>query len=164
MKNALWVKIILIFLCLSLCSCHSSPPQALLTSSFRCEVCWKYGGEEFRASVSADASTESPRGFFMRFTSPEALSGIWIERDTSGSRLYLNGKVIGEPPRNYLIIADSLLSAGSLNYLCSTDIEGIKALCYSSDAFRWYFSSADGRPMRVESSDVTIDILWIEPS
>ncbi len=164
MKKGLWVKIILIFLCLSLCSCRSSPPHSLLYSSFRCEISWNYGGEEFRASVSADAPSDSSRGFFMRMTYPEELSGMWIERSSSETCLYINGKVIGEPPRHYLSIADSLLSVGSLDYLCSTEIKGTKALCYTSGCSRWYFSAADSRLLRVENDEVTLDILWIEPS
>ena len=163
MKKALLVKIILISLCLILCSCRSAPPYSVLMSSFRCEVSWNYGGEEFRASVSVDEPSDS-RGFFMRMTSPSELSGIWIERSSEKACLYLNGKVIGEPPRHYLSAADSLLSVGHFDYLCSVDLGGTKARCYTSDSSRWYFSASDGRPLRVESSDITLDILWIEPT
>ncbi len=164
MKKALLVKIILISLCLILCSCRSSPPYSVLRSSFRCEVSWNYGGEEFRASVSVDEPSDSSRGFFMRMTYPRELSGLWIEQSSAGACLYMNGKVIGEPPRHYISAADSLLSVGSFDYLCSADLGGTKAHCYTSESSRWYFSASDGRPLRVENSEITLDILWIEPS
>lgn len=165
MKKRLWVKIILFALCLTLlCSCQAKSPIDILSSRFNCEICWSFEGNEFRAHLSAGSRTEGQRDFIMLFNCPEELSGVSAKRISGNSGLYLGEKRLSDAPASYLYIADSLLNVVSLDYLCRAEINGDKALCYTSNGSQWYFSAKSKLPIKIESENISIDIVWIEGS
>lgn len=134
----------------------SSPPD-FPNPPFECNIQWSFNSIDFTASLSAyDDSTE------LCLISPACLSGASLCIKGDIIRYTYQGITLDTAPEYYLAIAQIFREAGKFKFLCSTEIDGQVALCYSRGNTEWYFSKETKLPVLAKRADISVKILKVK--
>lgn len=163
MKLSFWEKLKIAVLCtfvlaaFLMSSCSATSPPDLPAPPFEYDIQWSFNGLDFNAylSVGGDSAT-------LRLISPDCLSGatLYVSGDTV--RYTYQGIALDTPPAYYLAITQIFRETGKFKFLCSAEIDGQSALCYTQGNTEWYFSEQTKAPVLVKREDIYVKILKVK--
>lgn len=162
--TVLIVLFALFFAHLSSCNSQRITPEEILNSPFRAELVIRSGELTSRATLHADAyGGNSPRDAVIRFSSPESLSSLAVERKNGSVTARLTSvSCTLEDCSAFLVCAELLTLRGDIEAAerCTLDGESADRIkCVNG--IEIYFSR-DGVPMFATDGKTSVKILEFE--
>ena len=158
-KIKIYSLIFLLLFCFSSCQ-NAGIDFSVFLKPFTVEIRWSFDGVELNATCYLGPENSfGERDATLTFNSPSEMKNLEIRRKNGVvTAIYGDielGKSFCEP---FLEIVDILDAKKSFTYLGNRNGEHFFAL---GDVI-WYFSSVDGRLLRIESDTQKIEIVWFQ--
>ena len=161
-----WIITAWAVLFFSSCAGSIAPKRIYIEEEFSCEVRWTVDGSEFCALIETGGKSAEGREIKMKFLSPPSLEGVSVSR-IGGKTQIEYGEVRAELHNDTIMrVAILLCDEGSMSYKGKA-LEGGREIVYAERRVgdredRLYVDIETGAPLRIESGDISLVVVWFE--